>query len=211
MRGLNPSKPGSELQQTMSTTTTSTVANTEPGKGLYFQIVCDPGHERTVRELRQLPKESRERVWADMTGDPSTTYYSINPEDPSFIAESLGRMNEELRKIESEAGAQLPHRMAPELSNDSAFQLAFLRAEEFDPVKAAQRLVRHFEQKKILFGVSKLGSKVCLSDLSKDDLESLSSGALQLLAKRDRANRIVLFSRYRAFVYKDRGNLVSGK
>ena len=40
---------------------------------LYMKIVCDPGHERTTRELRELPRESRERVWADMGGASAAT------------------------------------------------------------------------------------------------------------------------------------------
>ena len=174
--------------------------------GLYFKIVCDPGHERTTRELRQLPRESRERVWADMTGDLGTAQQVSDPEeDHQFVQECLMKMNNDLQLLTTDENRQA---LQSQMAYDPMFRLMFLRAEDFDPSQAAHRMVRHFEQKKNLFGTDKLERDIRLSDLSSDDMDSLACGALQFLPRTDRGGRIVFVSRYRNFVYKEKENLV---
>jgi hypothetical protein len=177
----------------------------------YFRIVCDPDHERTARELRQLPRESRERVWADMTGDPSTTYYSINPEEAAFVVDKLHEMHVEIQRIQDKSAYDLAFQMSPEYVNDPTFLLMFLRSDDYDASLAAKRFVSHLEQKLVLFGKEKLAVTITMRDLSPDDLESLSCGGLQLLPCKDRGGRQVLMGRYCEFVYKKRENMVRGK
>jgi len=50
-------------------------------------------------------------------------------------------------------------------------RIMFPRAENYDPVKAAERMLRYFEKKKNLFGAEKLVKKITLEDLSEDDLD----------------------------------------
>jgi hypothetical protein len=264
------------------TTTTDT--------GLYFKIVCDPGHERTARELRGLPKEMRERVWADMTGDPSTTHYFVNPEDPTFVQERITALRSAVLAIIKETlhnhhnhnnnhnshdpptfyatvvaarrnGSNTSgtassdrstfgsggfgttgtvsanpspfalgqaYRQSPTLftassappssssssssstssSSSNNFYLLFLRAEEFQVEAACQRIIRFFANKLELFGLDTLTSVIRLDDLSEADKESLASGGIQILPRRDRAGRLVIVSRYQSFVYQDKMNLV---
>jgi hypothetical protein len=186
----------------------------ERSDGLYFEIVCDPGNERTTRELRQLPRESREKVWADMTGDSTATYYSSATgsvatavEDPLVVKQALATLDQELGKATSVV-MNLALQQT-KVANDPAFRLSFLRVEDLDPYRAVQRIVRHFEQKHQLFGASKLGSDIRLKDLSEDDLESLYCGGMQFLPQTDRGGRLVMVSRYRNFVYKQKENMVS--
>jgi hypothetical protein len=175
--------------------------------GLYFQIVCDPGHERTTRELRQLPRESRERVWADMTGDSSSSNHDESqPEDPQLVVQGLESMNQELGNIKDNEVLNMA--LQTKNAHDPAFRAMFLAAENFDPALAAQRMVRHYEQKYNLFGREKLGEDIQLKDLSQEDLESLSCGAMQFLPRTDRAGRLVFVSRYRNFIYQEKENLV---
>jgi hypothetical protein len=189
--------------------------------GLYFQIVCDPGHERTARELSQLPRESRERVWADMTGrehsnsgntlhqsSSSASDFKHTPpqENSAFVQERLEALEGEIELLPPTEGLEMG--LKTTLGNDSEFRLAFLRACDFDAAQAAQRFARHFEQKVMLFGNSKAGESIRLPDLCEDDLESLQCGAIQFLPKTDRGGRLVLVARYRNFVYKSPENLV---
>ncbi len=199
--------------------TSSTLLSPE---GLYFQIVCDPGHERTTRELHQLPRESRERVWADMTGANLDTrksfchssFGSNSDLHPHPEGNSSLKVNKHLEKLNNEINL-LPRTEALELAlnsqvgKDSEFRLAFLRTCDFDETQAAERFGRHFDQKMALFGKAKVGLPIRLQDLSADDLESLKCGAIQFLPKTDRGGRLVLVSRYRDFVYKHRNNMVS--
>jgi hypothetical protein len=173
--------------------------------GLYFKIVCDPGHERTTRELQQLPRESRERVWADITGDSSSSD-EIQPEDPQLLVQGLESLNQELGKIKDNEFLNMA--LQTKSAHDPAFRAMFLGAEDFDPARAAQRMVRHYEHKYNLFGREKLDGDIQLKDLSQDDLESLSCGAMQFLPRTDRAGRLVFVHRYQNFIYQERENLV---
>lgn len=201
----------------MSVTMVNGGGSNEAGPELYFQIVCDPGHERTARELSELPRESRERVWADMIGA------STAPQNaPSSIASHRNQFEEpddalvDQRLLEMESAVhQIPLSAALLAARDSAyaqnpeFRLGFLRAEGFDPKAAAARFARHFDHKLALFGESKLTQSIRLQDLSRDDIESLQSGGFQLLPATDRAGRLIMFSRYREHKYKHKDNLVS--
>jgi len=84
------------------------------------------------------------------------------------------------------------------------FRLSFLRAERFDTKKAATRMIDYFEEKRRLFGVDKLTSKIQLKDLDAESKYCLESGQLQLLPGRDRAGRAVIVETKKLAVNKDR-------
>jgi len=69
--------------------------------------------------------------------------------------------------------------------------LKFLRCEEFRVRDASERMIRHFDLKKTLFGVDKLGRDITLSDFDVFDLDCLKAGFYQLLPQRDRAGRCI--------------------
>ena len=217
-----------KIKELIMTAATATSSNRRPlhqqqqQSDLYMKIVCDPGHERTTRELRDLPRESRERVWADMVGSDhsssssssqSSSEHSHDAEDPMFVSKVLNLMDDELshlscedNKVDSKAWEYALQNT--QLAHDPTFRLMFLRAEEYDPTRAAIRVIRHFDHKAMLFGKDKLDQTIRLSDLNGDDLESLSCGGFQFLPVADRGGRLVFMSRYRCFVYKERANMV---
>ena len=86
--------------------------------------------------------------------------------------------------------------------------LKFLRCDGFNAEKAANRLVKHFELKRELFGNGCLGRDVILNDLDKDDMQCLKVGAYQLLPCRDCAGRAVFACCFYAQEYKKPINLV---
>jgi len=72
------------------------------------------------------------------------------------------------------------------------FRLSFLRAERYDIEKAATRVIDYFEEKRRLFGVDNLTTKIKLKDLDAESKDCLESGQMQLLPERDRAGRAVI-------------------
>jgi hypothetical protein len=72
------------------------------------------------------------------------------------------------------------------------FRLSFLRAERYDIEKAAIRFIDYFEEKRRLFGVDNLTTKIKLKDLDSETKDCLESGQIQLLPGRDRAGRAVI-------------------
>jgi hypothetical protein len=174
------------------------------------RILFFPTEERTARELQQLPKEQREQVWADMKGNPENTYYRMHSEDHDFVKERLKSLDEELQSHTHHDGSAAAYRMAVEQNPDfvDSQKLKFLRADDFDSVAAANRLLSHFQHKLDLFGPTKLGRDIRLDDLNVDDLESLRAGGLQLLPMQDHATRGVVFTRHENYLYKDHKNMV---
>jgi hypothetical protein len=73
------------------------------------------------------------------------------------------------------------------------FKIGFLRAESYDAEKAAHRLLRHFGEKLELFGREKLTRDIYWEDLGDDGRSYLELGGLQLLPRRDRDGRLVVF------------------
>jgi len=66
------------------------------------------------------------------------------------------------------------------------FRVSFLRAERYDVRKAAIRILEYFEEKRKLFGVGNLTTKIKLKNLDPVTRRSLESGHIQLLPGRDR-------------------------
>lgn len=68
----------------------------------------------------------------------------------------------------------------------------FLRCDQFNVQIAAQRIVKHFEIKRELFGDKCLARTLRMSDLNEDDMEVLNSGLFHLQPTRDVAGRLVM-------------------
>jgi len=84
------------------------------------------------------------------------------------------------------------------------FRLSFLRAERYDSKKAATRLVEYFEEKRRLFGVDKLTTKIQLKDVDAETTECLESGQISLLPGRDRAGRAIIVGTNRLAINKEK-------
>jgi hypothetical protein len=77
------------------------------------------------------------------------------------------------------------------LVNDQEFRLGFLRSKMFHTKRAAARMMRFFDWKLQLFGVTKLCHDITLEDLELEDMALLRKGYFQVLPERDRAGRRV--------------------
>jgi len=84
------------------------------------------------------------------------------------------------------------------------FRLSFLRAERYDSKKAATRLIEYFEEKRRLFGVDKLTTKIQLKDVDAETTECLESGQISLLPGRDRAGRAIIVGTNRLAINKEK-------
>jgi len=104
-------------------------------------------------------------------------------------------MRDELSKVPRQKKKALDRAifLKPSLETDDKFHMMFLRAERFDPAKAAESMYRHFEYKLLLFGDDKLTKKITLDDLTEEEMICMRSGSTQLL--RDRQGRgVCLFT-----------------
>jgi hypothetical protein len=72
------------------------------------------------------------------------------------------------------------------------FKIGFLRADRYDPKRAAARMMIYFAEKKDLFGEEKLTKDICLEDLGPKGRKYLGIGGFQVLTKRDTAGRLTV-------------------
>mmetsp|Transcript_37089 Transcript_37089/g.89889 ORF Transcript_37089/g.89889 Transcript_37089/m.89889 type:complete len:764 (+) Transcript_37089:1849-4140(+) len=167
--------------------------------------------KKLARDLLGLSLEQRNQVMRDLHG----TIFLL-PEDPSEISEKLLTMEQEVRRIVAEDSPnqnddtlrggggsgvgqyRLAYTEAENIStecvHDKKFRLMFLRADRYNPVKAARRLVDFFEIKKTLFGHEKLCKRITLMDLLQDDETKacLESGRYQISRYRDSSGRQIV-------------------
>ena len=140
-----------------------------------------------ARELNGMDLEEREAMYEEIHG-----VDKITPETPQFLHEKLLAFEHEMRRISSKPAYDLAAEISPEFVSDLSFRLMFLRVACYDEEKAAIRCVKFMDEKMRLFGREPLARRLCVSDLSEDDMVCLKSGALQVLPQRDRAGRAVL-------------------
>lgn len=92
--------------------------------------------------------------------------------------------------------------------NNPRFRLKFLQCEDWDPAKAAARLVRHLDWKNTLFGPQVLARDIQWDDLYPEDQRSLKKGYTQRLPARDRTGRAVYCLIYLGQQYQSVESLV---
>ena len=68
----------------------------EEHRKIALGILFCPAEERTARELKELPQEDRQQVWADMTGENSNIEYRLNAESPEFLFERIQALHHAL-------------------------------------------------------------------------------------------------------------------
>lgn len=150
-------------------------------------------HYDVAQELNRLTVEEREAALHDLHGVSSTGPEDETPQIADNAVAEFRRLLEEERQLSSNSLLKLAEDQYPERMNHRSFHLMFLRATDFDAQKAVHKLLLHLEQQSELFGSSKVGKKIALADLSRDDIAALENGHLQLLREKDRSGRSVLF------------------
>jgi hypothetical protein len=157
-----------------------------------------------AKELNQLTLEQRERVFDDVHG-----VAKIVEETPIYISERLVELDEEISRTKRRPAYERALFLSPKHVNDEKFRLMFLRAECFDALKAARRMVKYFEHKLELFGLEKLVKDISLDDLDQDDRATLDAGALHILPRKDSSGRTVMFTMPKLHQYEQPVNQVS--
>ena len=157
-----------------------------------------------AKEMNKLSVEDREKAFEDVHGIPR-----VVDEPQDFIEACLALLETELTNISSKPAYDLASSTSKEYTSSKRIRLMFLRAESFDPYKAASRMVRFFEEKFELFGADKLTKKITLDDLDPDDIITFENGVFQVLPEKDCAGRKVLCIFPKLKVIRTTQNVVS--
>jgi len=110
-------------------------------------------------------------------------------ETPILIQMSLRKIDEALLNITEKPAYEIAEQDNKAYVTDPKFRLMFLRADGFDPAKAATRLVGFLEGKLRYFGESLLTKRIQFSDLHDDVQACVKAGHVQILPSRDRSDR----------------------
>ncbi|CAJ1959887.1 unnamed protein product [Cylindrotheca closterium] len=148
----------------------------------------DAPPEKIISEaLQSLSLKEREHAYEDIHGVSKPI-----PETDDLVSTSLDRMAAEIEKIEEKSAYEQAKNLSEDIVTKRETRLGFLRADSFNPKKAADRYVKYFEQRLALFGPEKLVQDVTLDDFDEKTMETLSRGILQILPNRDSRGRAIV-------------------
>ena len=141
-----------------------------------------------ANELNELSLEQREKVYYDVHGVSEAL-----EETMECIRKSLQEIDTEISKIHPKAAYDRANEQTenPGYVNDPKFLLKFLRADNFNCKRAAERVVRFLDEKLRLFGPAKLAKELHINDMDEENRKCLESGVIQILPSRDRAGRAI--------------------
>ena len=140
-----------------------------------------------AKEMYKLSTEERSRVLDEIHG----VAEEIDETD-EFITDCLKKMEEEVLKIRKRSAYEKALFVKPSAVKDPTFRLMFLRAEYYDPKKAAKRMVSYFHHKLRLFGFDSLIRPITLDDLDEHDKHALNAGTMQFLPIKDKSGRTIV-------------------
>ena len=120
---------------------------------------------------------------------------SLCPEEnPLLIRNSLDRLDLELKVLPAvqKESYEMSQRLLKTYVNEVDFRLRFLRADLFDPRKAARRMALFLDTARDFFGDYALERPIRLSDFTKKELKCMNLGRIQMLPYRDRGGRRIV-------------------
>ncbi len=182
--------------------------------GTFDDLQTKSGSDLITEALKDMSSEEQGKIQKELHGIDFDDHKV--EEAPDFQDAMLLQMDHELQNLKSIStwslqlvGIEMAERQNACYVKSRRLLLKFLRCDNWDPAKAASRLIRHFDWKLELFGEGKLTKDISLADLYPQDIKSLKEGYLQRLPERDRAGRAVLCSVYNGQIYHSPNSLVS--
>ena len=189
-----------------------------------LQVIQDVGlREAFSTELNQLRFEECEKILSDLHGVRNMEDFT-ELENSEKVSIGLEEMKHYLYRLEKER----EKKNAPGQSGENSrvafdvavqrnrnyiynrkFLLMFLRSEDYDAPRAADRLVGYLKVKMDLFGPQKLCQDISLDTLDAQDVETLRNGHFQTLPVRDRSGRAIVFITPPFLKYQRQESLVS--
>ena len=139
------------------------------------------------KELNEMSIIEREQVYEEIHGVDEEIR-----ETPEMMATALMDMEVQISKIKQKPAYEMALQMDPNYVNDGNLRIMFLRSDYWNPNKAAQKLVQHFEYKLDLWGRDKLCKSITLEDLDDETTRTINSGGMQILPQRDKSGRPVI-------------------
>eukprot|EP00934_Nitzschia_sp_Nitz4_P003457 Nitzschia sp. Nitz4//scaffold49_size126201//116812//118450//NITZ4_003662-RA/size126201-exonerate_est2genome-gene-0.44-mRNA-1//1//CDS//3329553209//3447//frame0 len=183
------------LDKNSASKTQDATSNQMFGGSLLSQGVDYDEGASLAQELNKLSLKEREQVLYDLHGVADGNNERESPESVQQALSSFSSLlsaelaNPNTAEILRTAGVHAQDRLT-----DPAFQLLFLRADDFDIRRAFNRMICYLEEVRFLFGNEQLSRRITLHDLNSEDRQILDLGFCQILPAKDRSGRSVLFA-----------------
>eukprot|EP00536_Pseudo-nitzschia_multiseries_P016554 jgi/Psemu1/292587/fgenesh1_pg.1142_\ len=143
-----------------------------------------------ARDLNRMTNEQRDDVFEDIHG---VRRLRAEETTPAIMLQSLERMNVAILQINRKVAFDEACRLHSQfVLRDKQFRMKFLRAEEYDVNRAAQRFVNYLDFSYQHFGTAALMRPIYIDDLTKEEQNMLRDGCQQLLPCRDRTGRMII-------------------
>jgi len=176
-----PPRTNDDKNNDSTTTTTTTLSTPHP----------DDVDALLATELNNMTIQEREIVYEEVHGVDKDMV-----ETPDLLVDSFRRMKEAIEDqvpMTQRRFYEQAKQINPTYVDSPSFWLQFLRAEYFDPYRAAIRLCRFLGGKVEFFGWDSLARPITLEqDFDPDDMEWFKLGIMQILPARDRSGRVVM-------------------
>ncbi|CAJ1945918.1 unnamed protein product [Cylindrotheca closterium] len=140
-----------------------------------------------IKALNGLTFEERQEQQEILHGVEATI-----AEEATFMEASRTELESHLERIKRDTVYELAEKMDPNYVRARAFQVMFLRSNRYDTKASADHMLKFFEMKHHLFGISKLVKDITINDLDEGDIQCLKSGLTQLAGKDRSGRRIIL-------------------
>jgi hypothetical protein len=141
-------------------------------------------------EMNNLTLEERKAIYDDVHGVNVTR----QEETTEAVANWLQDFKDAVRKIRYKPEYEKAAFLNPDFVLDPKIALMFLRSADYNPKKAARRIVNHYKHKLELFGIDKLARPITFNDLDKEDRHAAMTGFYQKLYLPDQSGRPVIIS-----------------
>ncbi len=142
-------------------------------------------------ELNNMTVKDRTHVFEEIHG---VAPFPEEERSEKALRKSLTLLSDALDRIPEKAAYDEAQRMAREENvstfvNSDKYRLKFLRAEQFDTQRAAERMVRNLDLLFRYIGPEGLKRPIRLSDLDEISITVMKTGSFQLLQSRDQVGR----------------------
>jgi len=164
--------------------------------------------EDLARERLDLSEEERRVVDGDKYGGKGQ---QATEETEEYINDALESLEKALMSIKVKPEYDEALKRCPESTQSREFRLKMLRAELFVVKTTAERIVKYWETKVMVWGEDiayRDGRDPTLADMSQEDYNSLLLSKWMILPRKDKHGRGIMYVCRPAWAYQERKNLV---
>ncbi|KAG7369266.1 hypothetical protein IV203_032009 [Nitzschia inconspicua] len=167
-------------------------ANDEFDPVIAFSSNVDEGELDKIlaQDMNGLSTVDRDRIQEEIHG----VYNLSPPETPDSIETALKEFQQHIVSVPAERSMAYIKALSlnSQFVHNRDFRLKFIRAELYQIPKAVNRFLAYLDVTYHHFGQEVLLRPILQLDLTKEEVEVMRKGVLQLLSSRDRAGRLVV-------------------